>query len=274
MARAEVIGDPIAHSRSPLIHGFWLKALGLDGDYRATRVEPDGLEAFFSARRTDPDWRGCNVTAPHKIAAIPFLDRLSDAAGQTGAVNTVVCEDGTLIGHNTDVDGIAEALMGAGIMGRKVVLIGAGGAARAAMTYLTGASAGEIRVLARDPARAAGLLVQAGKARALPFEQAGIAIEGASLIVNASPLGMNHAAPMPDGLLAALAGAAPGARAFDMVYQPLDTPFLGAARRHGLIGVDGLSMLIGQAREAFRRFFGAEPPGESDGNLRAALGAS
>ncbi len=265
-AWAEVIGDPIAHSRSPAIHGFWLNALGIEGTYRATLMPSDGLAGFFAARRRDLDWRGCNVTAPHKLAVIPFLDRLSDSAERTGAVNCITRDGDGLIGGNSDVDGIAEALTDADVSGCKAVLIGAGGAARAALAWLADAGAGEILCLARDPEKARS---------ALAFDTVsafgGEAIEGANLVVNASPLGMAHADPMPPSLLAGLGNAAPGATAFDMIYQPLDTPFLQAARAAGLNAVDGLSMLIGQARRAFESFFGAEPPRSHDDDLRRML---
>lgn len=240
---AEVIGDPIAHSKSPAIHNFWLKKLGLEGDYRSTLVTD--LNAYFAARRGDPDWRGCNVTAPHKLAVIPLLDE----AGPIGAVNCVVPHGGRLVGLNTDVDGIAEALAGADRT--RVVLIGSGGAAKAARAALADA----------------GGLVSITRQRIENAEP----IMGATLIVNATPLGMAHAGPMPSALLAALPSAAPNATVLDMVYQPLDTPLLQAARAAGLRSVDGLAMLIGQARRAFRLFFGAEPPSEHDPELRHLL---
>jgi shikimate dehydrogenase len=240
---AEVIGDPISHSKSPAIHGFWLKKLGLEGDYKATLVTD--LNAYFDARRGDPDWRGCNVTAPYKEAVLPFLDE----ASPIGAVNCVVREGGRLIGLNTDVDGIAEALAGADR--GSVVLIGAGGAAKAARAAL--ADAGEIVSITRQNIEKTEL------------------IAGATLIVNATPLGMAHAGPMPAALLAALPSAAHRATVLDMVYDPLDTPLLQAARAVGLRTVDGLAMLIGQARRAFRLFFGAEPPAEHDAELRHLL---
>jgi shikimate dehydrogenase len=267
---AEVIGDPIAHSKSPAIHNFWLKHLRIEAGYRATLVTD--LSDYFSGRRGDPDWRGCNITAPHKQAAIPLLDE----ASPIGAVNCVVRDGDRLIGLNTDVDGVREALAGSPPPGSpakagaqlpdsdwtpafageqvcldRVVLIGSGGAARAARAALTDAK--ETIGITRGNIHDVRL------------------IAGATLIINATPLGMDHAGPMPEALLAALPSAAPGATAFDMVYQPLDTPFLQAARAAGLRTVDGLAMLIGQARQAFRLFFGAEPPAEHDAELRHLL---
>jgi shikimate dehydrogenase len=242
-AYAEVIGDPIAHSKSPAIHNFWLEALGIEAEYRATRVTD--LPAYFEARRGDPDWRGCNVTAPHKKSVIPFLDD----ASPIGAVNCIVRDGDRLIGLNTDVEGVSEALAGADL--GRIVMIGDGGAAKAVHVAL--AEAGEIVSITRRNMKETGL------------------IAGATLIINATPLGMDHAGPMPVALLAALPSAAPGATAFDMIYHPLDTPFLQAARAAGLRAVDGLNMLTGQARRAFRLFFGAEPPSEHDAKLRALL---
>ena len=239
---AEVIGDPIAHSKSPAIHNFWLESLNIKAVYRAILVTD--LRNYFGARRGDPDWRGCNVTAPHKLAVIPFLDE----ASPIGAVNCIVRDGDRLIGLNTDVDGVNEALAGADLS--RIVMIGDGGAARAVQFALPEA---DIIGMTRRNMDDVGL------------------IEGATLIINATPLGMAHAGPMPDSLLAALRSAAPGATAFDMVYHPLDTPFLQAARGAGLRTVDGLAMLTGQAREAFRLFFGAEPPAEHDAELRDLL---
>ncbi|WP_114954810.1 shikimate dehydrogenase family protein [Sphingosinicella terrae] len=271
---AEVIGDPIAHSKSPAIHGFWLGALGLDHDYRATRVTTDELQAFFAARAGDDEWRGCNVTAPHKQAVMPFLDEISADATRIGAVNCIHRAGGRLIGLNTDVDGIAEALDAAAVEGGKAAVIGAGGGARAAIRYLAGRSAAEIVVLARRPERATDLLSlgdEAEQVRILTLDRVSEALSDATAIIQATPAGMAHAEPLPAPALAALGEAAPGAVALDMVYQPLNTPFLEAAEAAGLVPVDGLNMLIGQARKAFELFFGAVPPQDQDEELRAQL---
>ena len=258
---AEVIGDPVAHSLSPEIHSFWLARLGLPGRYQTTLVRPDGLAAFLESRRGDPAWRGCNVTAPLKQLVIPLLG----AASAVGAVNCIVPDDGRLVGYNTDVDGIAEALSRADL--RRVVLIGAGGAARAALAWLAEAGAHHVTVLVRNPNRTDQMVEFEG--HILPINPESLA--KASLIINASPLGMAHAGPMPDSLLAGLASAASGATVFDMVYDPRDTALLQAARAADLRTVDGLTMLIGQARRAFRLFFGAGAPAEDDAQLRRLL---
>ena len=132
---AEVIGDPIAQSKSPATHGFWLAELGIDADYRACHVIASGLADYLASRRRDPAWRGCNVTMPHKQAAMPLLDRIDPLAARVGAVNTIVPEDGGLAGYNTDVPGFLEPLeplLANTHLFRMARVLGTGGAARAA----------------------------------------------------------------------------------------------------------------------------------------------
>jgi len=265
---AEVIGDPVAQTRSPQIHRHWLAALGLDGDYRATRVERGELASFLARRRVDSEWRGCNVTIPHKQAVLPLLDAIDAGAAAIGAVNCVVPRPDGLVGCNSDVDGVAAALAGAAIEGRKAALIGSGGGARAALRHLLDAGAAQVSVLVRSPSRAARLAAE--RVRILPFERFDAALEGASAIVNATPLGMAGAPPMPGPLIASVRRHSAGATLLDMVYAPLDTAFLAAGRAGGGTPVDGLVMLVGQARAAFRLLFGEDsPPG--DDSVRALL---
>jgi len=266
---AEVIGDPAAHSKSPSIHKYWLAALGLAGDYRATPVRHDGLADFFAERRGDPDWVGCNVTIPHKQAAMPLLDRIDARAAAIGAVNCIVPGAKGLTGYNSDVDGVAAALASTPLHGRKAALIGAGGSARAAIRHLLDAGAPEISILARDSEKAAASAPDP-RIRIHAFGDFSAAFDGAVAIVNATPLGMTGAPPMPEAMLAAVFRHARGATLLDMVYDPLETPFLAAGRSGGGMPVDGLVMLIGQARAAFRLFFGREPP-PGDEKLRALL---
>lgn len=269
---AEVIGDPIAQSKSPAIHGFWLKTLGIAGEYRATRIAPIDATGYFEARRQDRVWCGCNVTAPNKSVVIPFLDHIDPAAERIGAVNCIYPKNGALTGLNTDIDGIAEALGNARIEGGKVVLIGAGGVARATLTYLAGRRVGSIVVLARDTEKAAAIAdLGGGTATVAPLASAEQAIAGAAAVINASVLGMVGADQMPDYLLRTLESALPGAVAFDMVTAPTRTRFLQSAEAARLRPVDGLVMLIGQARRAFELFFGAAPPRERDDQLRHLL---
>ena len=262
---AEVIGDPIAQSKSPLIHKHWLGLLDIEADYFRTRVAPTDLNAFLQGRRAEEDWRGCNVTVPHKEAVVALIDELDASAAAVGAVNCIVPREGRLVGFNTDVDGIAAALDGTELEERSAILIGAGGAARAAVAYLAGRNPERLTVLARDPMKAESLRALAPRIafEFQPFESVNAPVDPVA-IINASPLGMVGSAAMPEGLLAAMAARASGATVFDMVYNPLETPFLASGRAAGGHAVDGLTMLIGQAQRAFELFFGqlAPPPGQ------------
>lgn len=277
---AEVIGDPIAHSKSPRIHGLWLDRLGIDAEYRATQVAADGLRQYFAARRADPRWRGCNVTMPHKQTAIAYLDRLDPLAEAIGAVNTVVSESGALVGYNTDAGGFLEPLsdrLEETNFFRMARVLGTGGAARAIITAL--AREKFVIVLAgRDPAKARALLDAVNPAaehHAVDLAHFADATDFAfddragclDLIVNASPLGMRGHPPLAFDW----SHAPPGAIAYDIVTDPAETPFLAAARAAGHQAVDGLAMLIGQAALAFERFFGAAPPRQHDAELRALI---
>jgi shikimate dehydrogenase len=279
-----VIGDPIAQSRSPAIHGYWLGQLGLTADYRACHVAPGELADYPAARRGDPHWRGCNVTMPHKQAIMPLLDRLDPLARRVGAVNTVVREaNGALAGYNTDVPGFLEPLrplLAGQHLFRMARILGTGGAARAIVAAL--AQEGFVLVLAgRDPAKARALLDEldpGGDHHAIDLAHFAGATDFAfddrahclDLIVNASPLGMAGQPP----LLFDLSHAPPNSVVYDIVTHPLDTPLLKAARAAGLRTIDGLSMLIGQAAVAFEHFFGQPPPrADGDAALRALLTA-
>ncbi len=281
---AEVIGDPIAHSKSPLIHGYWLESLGLDGRYDRCHVTPEGLGDYIATRRSDRDWRGCNVTIPHKQAVMPLLDRIDPAAARIGAVNTVVrAPDGALEGYNTDFGGFLEPLrpiLGQPHLFRMARIIGAGGAARAIAHALAGEGF-TLAFIARDPVKARPLLhevdPQAGDemlARlgdwAHPTDFAWGDRSGVlDLVVNATSLGMHGQPPLDIDF----SHVPPGALVYDIVYAPLETPLLATARSRGHETVDGLSMLIGQASEAFGRFFDAPAPRDpdSDAVLRARL---
>jgi shikimate dehydrogenase len=265
---AEVIGDPIAQSKSPLIHGFWLEALGLAGRYGKTRVTADGLGAFFADRAADPDWRGCNITVPHKVAA---LDHVPDPGGvreTIGAINTVFRgEDGALIGTNTDAAGFYAPLAEFDLEGAPVAVVGAGGAARAVLFALARAGVGRVTILNRSPLKAMGLLSTfALKGDAVPLDAP---VPPVALLVNASSLGMTGQPPLDLDL----SNLPDDAVVYDAVYAPLETGLLAAARARGLETVDGLEMLIGQAALAFELFFGKAPPRERDGELRALLTA-
>lgn len=268
---AEVIGDPISHSKSPLIHNFWLEKLGIDAEYRACHVRPAELADYFTARRQDPDWRGCNVTIPHKEKVATHLDERDERARKVGAVNTVWTADCGLSGTNTDVEGVAEAIGGIDLAGRSALVIGAGGAARSAFACLEGRNCSAVRVLARSADKAKAVVSDFDLPWSVHALEDAAAYDRAALLVNATQLGMAGQPAMPDELLSALAAMAPDATVFDMVYSPLETKLLLTASHEGRIAVDGLVMLVGQARSAFARFFGQQPPRLYDGELRELL---
>jgi len=268
MTYAEVIGDPIGHSKSPLIHGFWLNALGIAAEYRKTHVTPDGLADYFAARRADPDWRGCNITIPHKEASLGFVEDPGDVRGSIGAINLAfVTADGALVGTNTDAAGFYAPISGMDMAGRPVAVVGAGGAARAVLFALARVGVGPVTLLNRNPLKAAALLASFGlKGEALKLDAP---LPPVDLLVNASSLGMVGQPPLAIDL-----GSLPEeAVVYDLVYAPLETPLLAAARARDLETVDGLEMLIGQAALAFELLFGAEPPRDRDPELRALLTA-
>lgn len=265
---AEVIGDPIAQSKSPLIHKFWLERLGIEADYRAHHVTPTELADYIEQRSADSGWRGCNVTLPHKIE---IMDLVSDPGGvrdKIGAMNTIVRqEDGSLIGTNTDAAGFMAPIADTDWSGKHAVVIGAGGAARAVLFALKQVGIGEITFVARSGLKATGLLMQASvKGGVLPMDAI---LPKADLLINASPLGMTGKPPLELDLDPLPADAL----VYDLVYAPLKTDLLRAAKKRDLAVVDGLDMLIGQAALAFELFFGATPPMEDDAQLRKLLTA-
>lgn len=263
---AEVIGDPIAQSKSPLIHGYWLERLGLEASYRRCHVRPDQLGDYIARRREDPDWRGCNITIPHKIAA---LDQVADPGGvraSIGAANTIARDaEGALFATNTDAGGFFAPLSGVKLADRPVAVIGAGGAARAVLFALSRMDVGPVTILNRNVLKASMLLAAFGlKGQALPL---GAALPPAALLVNASALGMAGQDPLPIDLKPLPADAI----VYDIVYAPLVTELIAQAEDYGLATIDGLEMLVGQAALAFELFFGASPPREHDGELRELL---
>ncbi|WP_022683618.1 shikimate dehydrogenase [Sphingobium bisphenolivorans] len=263
---AEVIGDPIAHSKSPLIHNFWLDCLGIEAEYHKTHVTAEGLAAYFLARRADPDWLGCNVTIPHKIAVMDFTDDPGGVRERIGAMNTIASETGgPLIGTNTDAGGFLQPLLRDKWKGESAVLVGAGGAARAILFALTSLGVADISIMARDRSKGQGLLDRAGvEGRVIGMNDA---LPAADLLVNTSSLGM-VGQPVLDIDLSHLADSA---TVYDIVYSPLETNLLRAARARGLKTLDGLEMLIGQAALAFDIFFDAEAPRDRDEELRTLL---
>ena len=277
---AEVIGDPIAHSKSPAIHNFWLEKLGAAPTYRAQHVLSDKLGDYIKSRRSDPEWRGCNITMPHKQAVIDLADRLDPVATQIGAINTLVREGDQLIGYNTDAVGFLEPLRGELSQEhyfRMARVLGTGGAARAIVAGLAGQ--GFTIVLAgRNPDMARSILEEVapkGQHHAVHLDHFAEPTDFAfddrdgclDLVVNASPLGMRGQSELAFDW----SHAPPGAIAYDIVTDPLDTALLRNARAAGHQTLDGLNMLIGQAAAAFEKFFGQAAPREHDAQLRELL---
>ena len=272
---AEVIGDPITHSKSPLIHNFWLAKLGIDAEYRKTHVRAEDLAEYFTRRRSDPAWRGCNVTIPHKQTSSTLVDSLSPDATKIGAVNTIIPSEGGLGGHNTDAEGIRTAIASVTLRGASVGMIGAGGAARAAMQVFKEADVLEVLIAARSAEKALALNDEFRMSGGgYDLNDCGTVFAGVDLIVNASPLGMVGGESFSPEILTHLdLSEGLGSSIFDMVYAPLDTELLRAADARGFQTIDGLQMLVGQAAAAFELFFGQPAPRGHDAELRALLTA-
>lgn len=265
---AEVIGDPIGHSKSPLIHGFWLEKLGIQAEYRRTLVSPEQLAGWLKERLADPDWRGANLTIPHKEQILPLVDDPCGLAESVGAMNIVVPDGrGRAKGYNSDISGFAEPLDNICLKGKSAAVYGAGGAARAVLAALKQMGIVHVTILNRSEERAKALLEPLGiKGQVLPLFAPLPAVE---LVVNSTALGMEGYDPLaPD-----LSGLPSESIVYDIVYAPLETPLLAEASGRGLRTLDGLNMLIGQAAKAFQLFFGAEAPREYDFELRALLAA-
>lgn len=258
---AGVIGWPVTHSRSPRLHGYWLAEHGIDGAYVPLPVRP---EDFVRAVTALPllGFRGANVTVPHKEAALAVCAQVSEEARRIGAVNTmVVNDDGRLVGSNTDGYGFIENLK-AGATGWSagagpVVMLGAGGAARAVAVALLDGGAPEIRIVNRNRERAAKLATELGDRRLVvePWDRRSDVLADAALLVNTTSLGMTGQPPLEIDLARLPLTAVVN----DIVYVPLETPLLAAARARGNPVVDGLGMLLHQARPGFAAWFGVKP---------------
>ena len=260
-ARLALIGHPVAHSRSPDMMTAAFGALGLDAAYERRDTPPGSLDATLAAL-WDDGYLGANVTVPWKAAVRDALASVDELARRCGAVNTLVRAGNGFHGINTDAPGFTRALAEAGVAlaGQRVVVIGAGGAARAAVVAAEMAGAGRVTVLARDVTRARAL----GPAvAAFGASEARAAVADATLLVQATPCGMSGGPP-GEAVVAAveLARCAPGALAVDLVYAPRQTPWMGAARAAGMRVLDGVGvgMLVHQGAEAFERWFGRAAP--------------
>ena len=264
---AGVLGWPVAHSRSPRLHGYWLETLGIDGAYLPLPVHPDGFAAAVRALAA-LGFRGANVTIPHKEAAFGVCDVVDATAMRAGAVNTLVFRDGRIEGSNTDgfgfLENVRDQAPGWQPTAGPAVLLGAGGAARAIAAALLDAGCPRVTLVNRSRDRAMALARDLGG----PVMVADAApLADASLLVNTTSLGMLGHPPLTIDL-APLAATAVVA---DIVYVPLETPLLAAARARGLRAVEGLGMLLHQARTGFEAWFGTAP--RVDAALRDVVAA-
>ncbi|WP_375460913.1 shikimate dehydrogenase [uncultured Enterovirga sp.] len=273
MTKAFVIGHPIAHSRSPLIHGFWLREHGLAGSYERIDVPPDELAGFLTTF-AERGFVGGNVTVPHKEAVFRLVPASTERAQRLGAVNTLrAMPDGSLLADNTDGIGFAENVadaIGPGWAGEvsSALVLGAGGAARAILGALLEHGIPRIRVANRNPDRAADLArFDPDRVEAIAWNAREAALAGTDLVVNTTSLGMTGQPPL-DLDLSALG---PSGIVADIVYVPLVTPLLERARARGLRTVEGLGMLLHQAVPGFEAWFGTRP--RVTGELRALVEA-
>jgi shikimate dehydrogenase len=270
---AGVLGWPVAHSRSPVIHNHWLAHYGIPGRYVLFAVPPERLEA--AVRGLGPlGLRGCNVTTPHKQAIFPLLDRVDDLARRIGAVNTVVVEkDGTLTGFNNDGNGFIQSLRDADSKWRPdsgpILVLGAGGASRAVVASLAAQGAREIRVTNRTLDKANEIAAAVGSVvKVVPWAQREDALDGVAMLANATSLGSVG----KPALEIALDRLPKSALVGDLIYVPRETPLLAGARKRGNVTVNGLGLLLNQARPAFNAWFGVMP--EITPALKQAIAAT
>ncbi len=269
--KAGIVGWPVTHSLSPVLHGYWLKKYGIDGAFEKVGAEPGQFETVIAKLR-DQGFIGVNVTVPHKESAFALADKVDAAAKAAGAANLLIFGPGHIEGRNTDTYGLARSLeesIGA-LKGDTAVLLGAGGAARGAVLALEAAGAGTIHILNRDGSRAQNLaaaLTPNVNARLVPgtlTDWKNVA-PGAALLVNSTSAGMTGNPPLDLDLSALPQSAA----VCDIVYKPLETQLLKDAAARGHKTIDGLGMLMHQAVPSFEAFFGKRP--QVDAGLRAAL---
>ena len=269
MRACYLLGYPVGHSMSAVMHNSAFKELDLDYVYELRSVKPEGLDECVNGVLREPQVRGANVTIPHKVSIIEFLDERDEDASIIGAVNTIVNDDGHLTGYNTDVTGVKRALgeKYGDLDGAKAVMIGAGGAAKA-IGYHLSSSCRELRILNRTTRRAeelaeylSGLAGCSAMVSASPLSRSHMAeaLEGTDILVNATPVGMTPGideTPVDGDLLG------PGLVVLDAVYNPLRTRLIREAEEAGAATVTGLSMLVYQGAEAFRLWTGRDAPEE------------
>jgi len=271
--KAAVLGWPIGHSKSPALHGFWLREHAIDGTYTALAVPPEDLANTLKSLHKN-GFSGVNLTVPHKEAALKIVDQISPVAKAVGAINTIFVRDGgTLYGTNTDAYGFIENLRrdhpGFDAARGTAVVLGAGGAARAVCAALKDAGCREIRIANRTLSRSETLAKDFGPVvKPVAWSDLPRALSDAALLVNATSLGMTGQPPLPVDL----SPLPTGALVTDLVYAPLETELLKAARARGNPAVDGLGMLLYQAQAGFEGWFGVKP--EVTPALRAHVLAS
>ena len=262
-----IIGYPIGHSISPVFQQAALDYLGIDAAYRAHEVAPEEVAGFVNGLRS-PGVLGINVTVPHKEAVIPHLDEVDEWASSAGAVNTIVNRDGRLTGHNTDGSGFLRSLReaaGFDPTGRRILVLGAGGAARGVVLALVRQQAGHLTIANRTVERAQRLaeLAQSGGVEAdatgLSGSEAGDAAGSADLIVNCTTIGMSHG-PDEQGSPLSREQIPPTALVNDLVYNPLETPLLREAAAAGASLLGGIHMLVYQGADSFEMWTGQPAP--------------
>ncbi|HLQ31253.1 MAG TPA: shikimate dehydrogenase [Chloroflexota bacterium] len=250
--RLALIGYPVSHTLSPAIHGAAIRELGLDLTYEAVETTPERLPAFMDELR-GPDWLGCNVSVPHKEAVLPFMAELSGEARAIGAVNTILNGDGRMQGYNTDAAGFLHDVQEhfGPVQGKRVVVLGAGGAARA-VCYELASKAERVWVLNRTSARAEALVLElAGTLQVGSPEH----LRECQLIVNCTSAGLHAGdSPLPDELVPR------SVQLYDLIYNPAETRLMKAVKQRGGKAVNGLGMLVRQAAAAFQIWTGIEPP--------------
>ena len=258
---AGVVGHPIAHSMSPILHNAWLAAAGIDGIYVPFDVSPENFGSFINGLRGG-SLSGLNVTVPFKTQALALADKVSERARLAQAANVLVFgADGAILADNTDGLGLLSAFAvqapAFDPAAAPVAILGAGGAARGAAAAFLSAGARDIRIFNRTVARAEEIATDLGDGvRAYGLDQARTGFEGVGALINATSAGLSGSG----GLDVPIAATPEAAVVMDMVYKPLLTPFLAQAQALNRPTVDGLEMLIGQAIPAFHAFFGQPPP--------------
>ncbi len=253
--RAGVLGWPVSHSLSPRLHNFWLKKYNINGEYKAYPVEPENLEDFISKMRDDRNFRGVNLTIPHKEKVMGLLDEVDDIAKNIGAVNTIINENGKLRGTNTDAYGFAENIKPFIEDKKKAVVLGAGGAAKAVCFALNELGFEEIIITNRTSARADHLSSAIRHPLSVAdWKKRSDILQDAYLLVNTTSLGMTG----KEKLEIDLSLLPKTALVTDIVYSPLVTPLLAQAQARGNKTVDGLGMLLHQAVPAFEAWFAKE----------------